>query len=392
MLCRRLGFHPAVAGALYYSLQATTASGAVFALGFVIFSLQALAGGLALLMSVLGAFGSTMLLGGATGTAVVGGSIVVPAFILSSGSAILVFVAGVVSRDRRRLRRATNRRAPRELIGRFQELPPAQEQDDGLGDRQDHDREPSSGARSRHRGASSREHRDRTSGARGNREERRETREPRSSSRSDQASAAAGHEIASDASTGATAAAAAAHADGQTPRRSEAAQPGVLPLQNSSSAENRGPEQLGTARDAISRGAQENTSGKLQDSAMRAAANACADGSVDSAQVAQQPSRPAAQRRAAPLECDATTSVAAQGAVAPVLPRRDPQPLQSPTTSLQPPDNSPHSRAGATGPGSGGRSGRAVPAGVGALAPRDLESSLSQRSRDALGNGKAFLL
>ena len=116
-LCQRLGFHPGIAGMLYYSLQAASGAGAVCLLGFAVFMLQLIAGGISLLMSVLGGFGSTLLLGGAAGTAVVGGTVVVPAFVLSSGSAILVFIAGVATREggRRPRRTAGSRRAAREL-------------------------------------------------------------------------------------------------------------------------------------------------------------------------------------------------------------------------------------------------------------------------------------
>jgi hypothetical protein len=392
-LCRRLGFHPAVAGALYYSLQATTASGAVFALGFVIFSLQALAGGIAMLMSVLGAFGSTMLLGGAAGTAVVGGSIVVPAFVLSSGSAILVFVAGVVSRDGRRLRRSTGRRAARELPGRVQELLPASEQTNDSMERQDHDREQNSDTRSRHRSGSRRE-RDRASGVRGSREERREAREEerREGKVSSKTVRVAAPPPAQEAE-------AAAAAEG----RSEAAQP--LPPQlagvavNSSGAEQRGAYAASAAHDM--RGASLREHGSDDASAAQMRVSGGVDDVIDGLHLVQ-PNRAAVQRSAPPPPASTAPSVpnAVQSTAAAAMPTHPQQPPPAPTAAPQPSDGSPQTSAHpavegtdrALGDSRPAAAGRSVQTGFRALAPRDLEASLSQQSRDALGKGKAFLL
>eukprot|EP00961_Rhodomonas_salina_P045274 608381-Rhodomonas_salina.1 len=100
-VCHSLGFHPAIAQLLYFAMSGSTTTAALFVLGVTAFLVQMLAAGArcsplpaftlvhmldaneafgcaSAMLSMAGAVGSTFLFGGAAGTAVVGGSLVIP--------------------------------------------------------------------------------------------------------------------------------------------------------------------------------------------------------------------------------------------------------------------------------------------------------------------------
>ena len=455
VICHRLGFHPGVAGMLYYSLQATSGTAAVFALGLAVFSLQVLAGGIALVMSFIGAFGSTLLLGGAAGTAVVGGSVVVPAFVLSAGSSVLVFIAGVVTRDTRRLHRGGSRRSQRQLPPRIYELP----EDDQREIRNDGDREAgSSGSQSRRR--------ERVSGARDAREHRRESRkeakESNSSSSSNTArtvtfSSGTARTVATDAARGAPIVADAARqesraatgASAKSETRAAATSAAstsdnsalALPLQPASAA-----SEDSSRANACDRGVDNESNptesaitplsspvfppppfltaapAPEEDAPVPAMAVRMRSGAV------RRGAAPSLQR-AAPLPPPPRAEVEYLSRPAPTTPPQyRPLPPIPPATpphlesSRSLPDNTAHTtiptnaletptfrEEGVGGMGGGGQSGLSASGGSSrgarqgggerwsgtntrALTARDLQSSLSQQSRDALCEGKAFLL
>jgi len=435
VLCQRFGFHPAVSGALYYSLQATSGSAAVFALGLAIFSLQAMLGGVALLLSVLGAFGSTLLLGGAAGTAVIGGSVVVPSFILSSGTAVLVFVAGVVTREGggRRARRAGHHRAPRELPPRIYEITSP---DDNLGaqerEHRESGRDAGDDARSRQRRTSSREQRERPSGVRasreGGRDERREATGHRNSSNGRDAARAAAAAAAPAPHSGSPAAASGSvtFAEDDAPRgaaqRAAAARPEKVEdrrrrIESERPESRSGPDASAAAREDGDHVGMPDAKAAAEEATAEATAEARAEEAAASPAPqlqqlttaepepvrlapARAPARaPAAQRSAPPPLC---SQPPATEPATPPLPQRPPPPATPP----QPPPTAPAPQAtdGTSEEGSAagahGETDEATSArqgGLGAptarsLAVRNLESSLSQQSRDALKSGKAFLL
>ena len=436
VLCERLGFHPAVAGALYYSLQATSGTAAVFALGLAIFALQAVAGGFALLLSVFGAFGSTLLLGGAAGTAVVGGSVVVPAFVLSSGTAVLVFVAGIITRDggRRSRRAAGHRRAPRELPPRIYELPSP---DDDRGTPLEHrerDGDAGDDARSRQRRTSSRDNRERPRGARasreGGRDEHREARGSRGSSKGRDVAraAAAAPPLESPAAvSGSVTSAEDAAPLGAAEQQAAATRP-ESEADTSRRRSEREREELSAAPDEAATARGSGVQHGVPDTKV-AAAEATAGGDAEAAPEPVRLARArvsAAQRSAPPPP--GTQPLAPAPAPAPATPpeQQRPPPLQQqrpppPATPPQPPPGTPAPQAaddtneqgpaaraqggegqeissgaaaggdGARAGGAGGVGGAGVPSARSNVV-RDLQSSLSQQSRDALNSGKAFLL
>ena len=431
VLCQRFGFHPAVSGALYYSLQATSGSAAVFALGLAIFALQALAGGVALLLSVLGAFGSTLLLGGAAGTAVIGGSVVVPAFILSSGTAVLVFVAGVVTREGggRRARRAGYHRAPRELPPRIYEITSP---DDNLGAQEREHRESGrdavDDARIRQRRTSSREQREWPSGARasreGGRDECREATGHRNSSNGRDAArraAAAAAAAAPHSGSPAAASGSVTFAEDDAPRgaaqRAAAARPEKEEDRRrnieSERPEPRGcPDASAAARaDGDEVGMRDFKPAAEEATAEEAAASPAPQfQQLTAAELepvrlapARAPARAPAAQRSAPTPL--RSQPPAPEPATPPLPQRPPPPATPP----QPPPtaSAPQAADGTSKEGSAAgehretdeatSAGGAQEGGLGAptarsLAVRNLQSSLSQQSRDALKSGKAFLL
>ena len=418
VLCQRLGFHPAVAGALYYSLQVTSGSAAVFALGFAIFALQAVAGGLALVLSVLGGVGSTLLLGGAAGTAVVGGSVVVPAFVLSSGTAVLVFIAGVVTRRDRRGRRFGSRRTPRELPPRIYELPDPASNEQVHDDPREGDRWAVDSTRShRHRRTASRDDRERAPGARASRQERSEERREAKESRSRSKSSAAARTAASSSLPSPAV---------------EAAQPS--PAAQSPAAQSRA---ASGAVGAEERRARPSESAPLD--IMRANSSLAV---TESLRTDVAPAHPVEQSDV--HEVPLSTHPAQRLSAAPPLQLNPPTPEANPTPpqnqqsspGATPPRTPPRPRVGAAGTppsgetigdssdGVGARAARGLStepgqaggsnaqgvasavaqagAGVNSTArglrlgdvsaSRDLHASLSQESREALKSGKAFLL
>ena len=425
VLCQRFGFHPAVSGALYYSLQATSGSAAVFALGLAIFSLQAMLGGVALLLSVLGAFGSTLLLGGAAGTAVIGGSVVVPSFILSSGTAVLVFVAGVVTREGggRRARRAGHHRAPRELPPRIYEITSP---DDNLGaqerEHRESGRDAGDDARSRQRRTSSREQRERPSGVRasreGGRDERREATGHRNSSNGRDAARAAAAAAAPAPHSGSPAAASGSvtFAEDDAPRgaaqRAAAARPEKEEDRrrhiDSERPEPRGGPDASAAAwgDGDEAGMPDFKPAAEEATAEEAAASPAPQlqqlTAAEPEPVRLAPARAPTAQRSAPTPL--RSQPPAPEPATPPLPQRPPPPATPP----QPPPTAPAPQAAdgtseeGSAAGEHGETGEATSAGgaqegLGAptarsLAVRNLQSSLSQQSRDALKSGKAFLL